>query len=137
MTLLEACVTDGQYGPVLVLSGQADLTTLAQLNSALDAQIWAGPRLLTVDLSRLTYADSASIAALTLAARTLRGQGGELELLHPQATVARILSLTGVDQVVTIRGAAGPDPGQRPDERPFSGTASESGDPTARGLPSH
>jgi anti-sigma B factor antagonist len=102
--LLEVSVTDGQYGPVLALSGEADLTTLGQLNSALDEQIWAGVRLLTVDLSRLRYADSASIAALVQAARTLRGQGGDLELLRPQPSVTRILSLTGVDQALVIRG---------------------------------
>ncbi len=105
VTLLQVRVAEDERGPVLVLSGEADLTTLDQLNGALDAQIWAGARLLTVDLSGLTYADSASIAALLLAARTLRGQGGELELLHPQPIVARVLSLTGVDQAMTVRGA--------------------------------
>lgn len=103
VTLLETCVTDGEHGPVLGLSGEADLTTLGQLNGALDAQLWASPRLLTVDLSLLRYADSASVAALVQAARTLRDQGGRLELLDPQPTVARVLSLTGVDQVLMIR----------------------------------
>jgi anti-sigma B factor antagonist len=108
--LLEVSVSDGDNGPVLALSGEADLTTLRQLNSALDEQIWAGPRLLTVDLSRLRYADSATIAALVHAARTLRGQGGELELLRPQSAVARVLSLTGVDQALTVRGETEPGP---------------------------
>jgi anti-sigma B factor antagonist len=101
--LLEVRVAEGEKGPVLVLSGESDLTTLGQLNSALEELIWTGARHLTVDLSRLRYADSASIAALAQAARTLREQGGQLELLHPQQSVARILSLTGVDQVVIIR----------------------------------
>jgi anti-sigma B factor antagonist len=102
--LLEISVTDGEHGPVIVLSGEADLTTLGQLNSALDEQIWAGVRILTVDLSRLGYADSASVAAFVQAARALRSQGGDLELLHPQPSVARILSLVGVDQMLVIRG---------------------------------
>lgn len=111
VTLLRVSLTNGQYGPVLALSGEADLTTLEQLNSALDAQIRTGAHFLTVDLSGLGYADSSSITALVRAARTLRDQGGELQLLHPQPTVARILSLTGVDQAVPVRDESVPSTG--------------------------
>lgn len=109
VTLLDVSVADGENGPMLVLSGEADLSTLGQLNSALEELIWAGTRLLIVDLSRLRYADSASIAAFVQADRTLRGQGGQLELLGPQQTVARVLTLTGVDQILTVRGAMEPE----------------------------
>lgn len=114
VTLLRVSVTDGEGGPLLLLSGEADLTTLGQLTSALDAQVDDGAVRLTVDLSGLTYADSASITALVRAGRALRVKGGELELLHPQPAVARILSLTGVDQLVVVRGEwqPGPAPGQ-------------------------
>lgn len=103
MTPLEVTVTMGESGSVMVLSGEADLSTLSQLNGALDEQIWAGVQFLAVDLSQLRFADSAAVAALALAGRTLRDQGGEMELRRPQPAVARILSLTGVDQVLTIR----------------------------------
>lgn len=109
VTLLDVCVADGENGPTLVLSGEADLTTLGQLNCVLEELIWTGTRLLTVDLSRLRYADSASIAALVQADRTLRGQGGQLEVLSPQQTVARVLNLTGVDQILTVRDMMEPD----------------------------
>lgn len=78
MTLLRVSVTDGEGGPLLVLSGEADLTTLGQLNSALDAQLHNGVSRLTVDLSGLKYADSASITALVRAGRALCAKGGEL-----------------------------------------------------------
>jgi len=112
-SLLEVRVTDGASGPVVVLDGEADMTSLAQLRSALDAQVRAGARLLTVDLSRLRFADSASVAALVAVARTLRNQGGQLELVRPQPVVARILNLTGVDQVLVVRGEADPGPEPR------------------------
>jgi anti-sigma B factor antagonist len=110
VTLLQVSVADGEDGPLLVLSGEADLTTLGQLNSALAAQLHDGTGRLTVDLSGLRYADSASITALVRADRALRAKGGELELLHPQPAVARILSLTGVDQLVVVRGERQPGP---------------------------
>lgn len=116
MGMLDISVTDGGSGPVLALAGEADLTTLPQLASALRAQMGASPRLVTVDASRLRFADSATIAALIAAARTLRDRGGQLELLQPQPAVARTLELTGADQFLAVRGepAAGPGPAREP-----------------------
>jgi anti-anti-sigma factor len=97
----------GESGPVVVLPGEADLTTAAQLSQALTAQISAGARHLTVDLSRLRFADSAAIRALVLAGRTLNDRAGTLELVRPQPTVARVLELLGIGQVFPVRGETG------------------------------
>jgi len=109
VSLLDVSVTEAESGPVVVLAGEADVNTLAQLNSVLNDQIWAGARLVTVDLSGLRFADSATIAALVSAARTLRDQGGDLELLSPRSAVDRVLSLTGVDQALIVRRTLQPD----------------------------
>lgn len=103
-------VAAGESGPVLMLSGEADITTLAQLEDALGAQLAAGAGILTVDLSGLGFADSATIGALVRAARTLSSRGGRLELANPQPALARMLALLGVDKVVPIRDDA-PAPG--------------------------
>jgi len=110
--LLEISVAAGEAGPVLKLSGEADLTTVAELTGALSAQLAAGARHLTVDLSRLRFADSAVIRELVLAGRRLKGRCGGLALVHPQPVVARALSLLGVDQAIEIRDGinAGADP---------------------------
>jgi anti-anti-sigma regulatory factor len=50
---LEISVAASEAGPVLTLSGEADLTTVAELTGALTAQLAIGARHLTVDLSRL------------------------------------------------------------------------------------
>ena len=112
MGLLEISVAAGQAGPVLTLSGEADLTTVAELTEALTAQLADGARHMTVDLTRLRFADSAVIRALVLAGRTLKQRGGGLALAHPQPVVARALSLLGVDQAIEIRDGttAGADP---------------------------
>ena len=103
MGLLEISVAAGETGPVLTMSGEADLTTVAELTEALSAQLAGGVRHLTVDLSRLRFADSAVIRALVLADRTLKDRGGGLTLAHPQPAVARALSLLGVDQAIEVR----------------------------------
>jgi anti-anti-sigma factor len=55
-----------------------------------------------IDASGLSFADTASIREMMLAARTLRERGGRLILLHPQRTVARMLELLGADQIFTM-----------------------------------
>jgi anti-anti-sigma factor len=101
---LEAQVAAGVSGPVIVLAGEADLTSSARLSALMSAQLSGGTRQLTIDMSGLCFADSASVRALVLAARTLRERGGTLLLLRPQRQVAGILTLLGADQVITIRG---------------------------------
>jgi anti-sigma B factor antagonist len=101
--MLEASVEAGEYGPVIVLAGEADLTCQEQLGALITGQLAGGIRQLTIDVSGLRFADSASIRTLSLAARTLKERGGSLVLLDPQRPVARVLALMGVDQMVTIR----------------------------------
>lgn len=67
MGLLEVSVAAGDSGPVVILSGEADLTNAAELSDALTAQVSGGARHLIVDVSGLRFADSAAIRALVLA----------------------------------------------------------------------
>ena len=98
MSLLEISVAVGESGPVLSVSGEADVTTVAELSEALTAQLADGTRHLRVDLSGLRFADSSAIRALVLA--------------NPQSAVARALSLLGVDRAIEVRDgtSTGADP---------------------------
>jgi anti-sigma B factor antagonist len=110
---LDITVAAGESGPVLVLTGEADMTTAAELSGALTAQLASGARDLTVDISGLRFADSSSMRALAVAARALRKEGGDMILLRPQPAVARVLRLMSLDQMITVRPAtsAGAEPG--------------------------
>lgn len=90
---------------MVALSGEADVTTVPELTAALAAQA-EGVRHLTVDLSGLRFADSASIAVLISASRALKARGGTLDLDHPQPALARVLTILGVDQVIPVHGEA-------------------------------
>ena len=115
--MLSASVAAGESGPVLTLAGEADLTCAAELAELVAAQLVGETRQLTIDVSGLRFADSASIRVLVLAARTLTERGGSLVLLDPQRPVARVLALLCADQMVTIRGTTAaapvPEPGAR------------------------
>lgn len=109
--VLRASVAAGVSGPVVILSGEADLTSAGQLSALITAQLSGGTRQLTVDVSGLRFADTASIRTLVLAARTLKERGGSLVLLRPQSAMARMLELLGAAQVFTIRGETHGEPG--------------------------
>jgi anti-anti-sigma factor len=109
--MLRASVTAGASGPIVILSGEADLTSAGQLSALIAAQLAAGTRQLTLDVSGLSFADTASIRTLVLAARTLKERGGSLVLLRPQETVARVLDLLGAAQMFMIRGETRGEPG--------------------------
>ncbi|HZR48110.1 MAG TPA: STAS domain-containing protein [Streptosporangiaceae bacterium] len=85
-----------------MLSGEADLASAGRLRELIDAQLASGVRQLTIDVSGLRYADSASVRELLLAARTLHERDGHLILLRPQRPVARLLELNGADRLMTI-----------------------------------
>lgn len=100
--LLTARVAAGTSGPVIVLSGEADLTCAGQLSALITAQLSRGIRQLTLDVSGLRFADLATIRELVRAARTLKERGGSLVLLRPRRPVARVLALTGTEHMFTI-----------------------------------
>ncbi len=111
---LEAWVEAGESGPVIMLAGEADMTGAEQLDALIARQLETGTSQLTIDVSGLRFADSASIRVLALAARTLTERGGSLVVLDPQPSVARMLALLGVDQFVTIQGK---DAARKPEPR--------------------
>src|SRR3954452_25475744 len=93
--LLRITITAGESGPVLVLAGETDMTTVAQLSGALTAQLASGARHLTVDISELRFADSPSMRALALTARALRERNGDMVLLRPQPPATPVASRAG------------------------------------------
>ena len=110
-SMLRVSVAAGVSGPVVILSGESDLTSAGQLSGLITAQLSGGTRQLTVDVSGLRFADTASIRTLVLAARTLKERGGSLVLLRPRPTLARVLDLLGAAQMFTIRGETYGEPG--------------------------
>jgi anti-anti-sigma factor len=111
--MLTARVAAGESGPVIVRSGEADLTNAGQLSALITGQRAGGAQQLTIDVADLRFADSASIPTLLLAARTLRERGRSLVLLRPQQPVARVLALTGAEQMFTIRAETNGEPGSQ------------------------
>jgi anti-sigma B factor antagonist len=106
MSTLRVRVGAGDAGPVLIMSGEADVTNAEQLREVIGAQLATGAVYLIIDAAGLSFADSRAIGILAGTGRTLKELGGGLILLTPQDRVLRTLTLLGVDQVITIQMAS-------------------------------
>jgi anti-sigma B factor antagonist len=87
---------------VLPLKGEIDLHVSPSVTASLNAMINKKPKRLVVDLSQVTYIDSAGLAALIEAMQTVEGYGGRFLLAGLQETVRSIFEISRLDQVFQI-----------------------------------
>ena len=87
---------------VLPLEGEIDLRVSATVAASLNAMIGKKPKRLVVDLSRVTYIDSAGLAAFIEAMQKVEAYGGKFALAGLQETVRSIFENSRLDQVFQI-----------------------------------
>jgi anti-sigma B factor antagonist len=87
---------------VLTLKGEIDLHVSPSVTASLNAIIEKKPARLVVDLSEVTYIDSAGLAALIQAMQKVEGYGGKFLLAGLQETVRSIFEISRLDQVFQI-----------------------------------
>ena len=87
---------------VLPLKGEIDLHVSPSITASLNAMIEKKPKRLVVDLSDVTYIDSAGLAALIQAMQKVEGYGGKFLLAGLQETVRSIFEISRLDQVFQI-----------------------------------
>ena len=101
--MLTVSVASAESGPVLVLAGEADVTSVERLDQALDGLLAGQAVRLTIDATDLRYVDSAAMRALMTAAMKARTQDGGVTLLNPQPPVARLIELWCVDDMISVQ----------------------------------
>jgi anti-anti-sigma factor len=94
---------DDRRAAVAVL-GDLDVSTAAELWSVLQSHLAAGRRYLRVDLSAVRFVDSAAVTALIEVHREALYRRGTLVLVGVSDRIAKVLSLTGVDETLFIAG---------------------------------
>ena len=87
---------------VLPLKGEIDLHVSPVVTASLNAMIEKKPKHLVVDLSAVSYIDSAGLAALIEAMQKVEGYGGNFTLVGLQETVRSIFEISRLDQVFQI-----------------------------------
>ena len=87
---------------VLPLEGEIDLHVSPNVAASLNMMIEKKPKQLVVDLSRVTYIDSAGLAAFIEAMQNVEAYGGKFALTGLQETVRSIFEISRLDQVFRI-----------------------------------
>jgi anti-anti-sigma factor len=90
--------------PVARLQGEVDASNVKEIGDRLRSLMSNRSVALVIDLSGTTYLDSAGINLLFALADELRGRQQRLALVVPDGSpIARMISLTGLDQTVPVR----------------------------------
>lgn len=87
---------------VLPLKGEIDLHVSPVVTASLTAMIEQKPERMVIDLSDVTYIDSAGLAALIQAMQKVEAYGGKFLLAGLQETVRSIFEISRLDQVFRI-----------------------------------
>jgi anti-sigma B factor antagonist len=87
---------------VLTLKGDIDLYITPTVTASLNAMIEKKPERVVVDLSSVTYIDSAGLAAFIRAMQKIEAYGGKFSLAGLQETVHSIFESSRLDQVFQI-----------------------------------
>ncbi|MFC1408553.1 STAS domain-containing protein [Streptacidiphilus sp. N1-12] len=94
---------------VLALAGVLDLDSADALAAAASDLVERGSCDLVLEMAQVTFCDSMGLNALLRVLRQAKGAGGSLTLLSPSDPVKRLLSMCGVDQIISAHD--GPSPG--------------------------
>ncbi len=87
---------------VLEFAGELDLSVSNRFTALVGDLTGDEPRGVIVDLARVGFLDSTMLRELLRAHRALEERGCRFVLADPQSAVARLLQLTGTDEVFTI-----------------------------------
>ncbi|MFJ4416601.1 STAS domain-containing protein [Streptomyces sp. NPDC088925] len=82
------------------IDGVLDYETEGRLRGALDGVAAKPGRRFVLDLSRVGFLDSGGIGALLAIRRGVLSRGGELAVTEVSPMVARLLRMTGLDEVL-------------------------------------
>ena len=87
---------------VLPLEGDIDLHVSLAVTESLNAVIRKKAERIVIDLSRVTYIDSAGVAALILAMQEVEAYGGKFFLAGLQKTLRSIFEISRLDRTFRI-----------------------------------
>lgn len=87
---------------IISLTGDSDLSAVANVRSAFHEALNDGWSLVLVDLTDVTFVDSATLGILVGLHRRCAEKGGASVLVNPQPDVSRLISLSGLDVLLNV-----------------------------------
>jgi anti-anti-sigma factor len=95
-------VTDTTSAWLLTVTGDFDTTAMERFNRAIDEVMAQGARLVTVDLSDVSFLDSSGLRSVVHAANRLTEVNGRLTVAGLSGAAQRVLEISGlIDQLTS------------------------------------
>lgn len=92
---------DGKW--VISVAGEVDLYSSPELREAITKALPKAQKAVAVDLSNVSYMDSSGVATLIEGLRSAASRNVEFALVAPSQAVMKVLQLSRLDSVFTIR----------------------------------
>ncbi len=92
---------------VIVVAGELDLASSPELQQQLDSALESDERVVILDLRMLEFMDSTGLSVVVKAHQAAVQSGRELHLVKGPPQVQRLLSLTGVEERISLLDAPG------------------------------
>lgn len=86
----------------IAVSGEIDLATVPELESAIDSVLSANSHPLVVDLTESSFMDSTGLKTLVMANRRFDENGRPFALAVSGGPVSRLISLSGVETSIRV-----------------------------------
>jgi anti-anti-sigma factor len=100
-------VRDADTVTTIALAGDLDMASAPSFQQVVTDLIATGRQRILVDLDQLAFCDSAGLNAFVKADKHCAARGGWLRLVGARGHVARVIELSGVDEVLAYRMEAG------------------------------
>ena len=84
------------------LSGRMDVAGSQAIDGKFAELTASLGKAVIVDLSKVAFLASIGIRTLLLNAKALKSRGGKMVLLNPDAGVAKVLEISGVDMIISV-----------------------------------
>jgi anti-anti-sigma factor len=88
---------------VITLVGEVDMSRSAELRTAVDAFRNSSATDVVVDVAGVSFFGSEGIGFLVRLFMEAKNRGGTVTLLNPSAAIIRLISITGLDEVIASR----------------------------------
>jgi anti-sigma B factor antagonist len=102
MTILEVESSERDGLVHVTLRGELDLSTVGKVDDELQSVEGAGPKVVVLDLSKLTFLDSTGLRCVVRADERARGESRRLVVVRGPEAVQRVFEITRLEERIEI-----------------------------------
>ena len=99
---MQIATTPGSDRYVITVSGEVDLASSPDLDTAIIAAIESGSSSLVIDLTDVSFMDSSGLGVIVRGLKRCREADKDLDLVITNERVLKVFGITGLDQVIPI-----------------------------------